>query len=120
MLESGVLGGGECRVAGLLHEADGLAGNIHVVADVGLVLRGNRLEHLVERHFVVQVFDQFAQRKNGVGLKLLGADVVGDLGAGVGAENAILVHMPVEDVAGLFGGGDEVLHLAGVTAWLRA
>ena len=105
--------GGEGRVVALLHQADGFAGHVHVVADVGLLLGRNRLELLVEGHFVVQILDQFAERQNRVRLQLLGADVVGDLGAGIGAENAGLVHVPVEDVPGLLGGGDEVLHIAG-------
>ncbi len=105
--------GGEGRIVVLLHQANGFAGHIHVVADVGLVLRGNRLEDLVESDFVVQVLDQFAQRQNRVRLHLLGADVVGHLGAGIGAEDAVLVHVPVQNVPGLLDGGDEVLHIAG-------
>ena len=69
---------------------------------------------------MVQVLDQFAQRQNGVRLNLLGADVVGDLGAGIGAENAVLVHVPVEDVPGLLGGGMKSCISLAVTAWLSA
>jgi hypothetical protein len=56
-------------------------------------LGGNRLELLVEGHFVVQVFYQLAQRKNRVRLNLLGADVVGDFGAGVGAQDTGFIDM---------------------------
>ena len=38
-----------------LHQTNGLAGNIHVVADVGLVLRRDGLEDLVESYFVVRM-----------------------------------------------------------------
>ena len=68
----------------LLHQTDGFAGDVHVVADVGLLVGGNRFEFLVESDFVAQVLDQFAQGEDGVGLQLLGADVIGDGGAGVG------------------------------------
>ena len=97
----------------LCHQPQRFAGHVHIVADVGLILRRNRLEVLVEGDFAVQVLDQFAQRQNGVRLQLLGADVVGDLGAGIGAETAVLVHMPVENAAGLLGGGDELLNIVG-------
>ena len=76
-----------------------------------MILRRNRLEDLVESNFVVQVLNQLSQRQNRVRLQLFGADVVGDLGAGIGAENAVLIHVPVEDVPGLLAGGDELLHI---------
>ena len=37
---------------------------------------------------MAEVLNQFAEGDHGVGLELLGADVVGDGGAGVGAEDA--------------------------------
>ena len=51
-------------------------------------LCGNGFEFLVESDFVAEVLDQFAEREHGIRLQLLGADVVGDSGAGVGAEHA--------------------------------
>ena len=60
--ESCVLVRGERqRLLVLLHQADGLAGHVHVVAYVGLLACRNRLELLVERHFVLQIFDKLAQ-----------------------------------------------------------
>ena len=111
----------KCRIASLLlHQPDGLAGHVHIVADVGLLVGGNGLVLLVEGDFVVQVLDQFAQRQHGVRLNLLGADVVGDLGAGICAQDAVLVHVLVEDLPGLFAGGDEDCISCAVTAWLSA
>ena len=70
---------------------------------------------------MAQVFDQFAQREDRIRLQLLGADVVGDRGARVGAEYAGLVHMCVEDLAGLSEAAMNCLDvIAGVTAWLSA
>ena len=60
-VEGGVFVGGECRVVVLLHQPDGFAGHVHVVADVGLLVGRNRLELLVERDFVVQILHQLAQ-----------------------------------------------------------
>ena len=96
-----------------LHEPDGLAGHIHVVAHVGLLVGGDGLEFLVECDFVAQILNQLAQRENRVGLELLGADVVGDRGARVGAKQAGLVHMRVEDLAGLLRRRDKLLHVRG-------
>ncbi len=72
----------------LLHQADGFAGDVHVVAHVGLLVCGDGFELLVERDFVAEVFDQFSQREDRVGLEFFGADVVGDGGARVCAEYA--------------------------------
>ena len=60
---------------------------------------------------MVQILDQLSKRQNRVRLELLGADVVGDLGAGILAENARLIDVPVENVAGLLAGGDKLLHI---------
>ena len=77
---------GEGRIVVFLHQANGFAGHVHIVADVCLVLRRDRFKYLVESDFVVQVFHQLAQRQYGVRLQLLGANVVGDLSAGIGAK----------------------------------
>ena len=46
--DGSVLGRGEGGVVVLLHEPDGLAGHVHVVAHVGLLVGGDGLELLVE------------------------------------------------------------------------
>jgi len=64
---------------------------------IGLVLRRNSLERLVEGHFAVHSPPPFSKRQNRLRPKLLGADVIGDLGASVGVENNALVGMTIQD-----------------------
>ncbi len=63
-LEAGVLRRREGRLLGFLHDANGFAGHVHVVAHVGLLIGGNSLQFLVKSDFVAGVFDQFAKRQN--------------------------------------------------------
>ncbi len=112
--------GSERWVVVLLHQADRFAGHVHVIADVGLLVGGNRFELLVESDFVAQILDQFAQRKHGVGLQLLGADVVGYGGASIGSENAGLVDVGVEDFPGLSEATTNCCTSVVETAWLSA
>ena len=60
---------------------------------------------------MIQVLHQFSERQHSVGLQLLGADIIGNLCASIGSQNALRVHMPVEDVPGLLRSGDEVLNI---------
>src|ERR1035437_2577570 len=97
-VKRGGLGGCKPGVVVLRHEPECLAGEVHVVADVGLVFRGNRFERFVEHHFAVYVLDQCLDGDNGGRLQLLGADVSGNFGAGIGTGDDGLVHVLVEDL----------------------
>ena len=110
--QGGVLGSGEGWVVVLLHQADGFAGDVHVVAHVGLLVCGDGFELLVECDFMAEVFNQFAQSEDRIGLELLGADVVGDRGARVCAEQAGLVYVGIKDFAGAVRRGNELLHIS--------
>ena len=98
VLQCGVLRRREGRIVALLHQADGFAGHVHVVAHVGLLLRRNRLEHFIQGYFVVQVLHQLSKRQDRRRLQFLGADIVRHLGAGIRTEDGVLVHMPVKNM----------------------
>ena len=88
--EDRILFGGKGGVVILLHQADGFAGHIHVVAHVRLLVRGNRLEFLIECHFVIQVLNQLTEGQDRIRLQLFAGNVTGDFGAGVGANIPVL------------------------------
>ena len=86
-----VLGGGESRVVTLLHQANGFADEIHVVAEVADLVVGDVLHLFVESGLVADVADQGAQGEHGVGREIFVADVIGDVvvrvaDGGVGAD----------------------------------
>ena len=85
-------------------------GQVHVVADVGLLLRRNGAERIVRGDFAVQFVHQLTQGQKSARLHLFGVDVVGDHGARIGIGCAGW-HVPVENLSRLHGSGDEALHL---------
>ena len=66
-----------------LHEANGFADQIHIVAEVAHAVVGDVLHLFVESGFVADVADQGAQGEHGVGREILGADVIGNVIVGV-------------------------------------
>ena len=74
-------------------------------------LAGTAVERLVEEDFVVDFLDHLAGSQHGVLVELFGADVVGEVGAGV-ADDGVGRDVVVEDLLGLLGDGGEGLDLA--------
>ena len=105
--------GGKTGIVVLLHQPDGFAGEVHVVADIGLILSWNRLEFLVKDHFAIHILNQAAEGKNGGRLQFLGTDIGGDLGARICARGAGGILVLGQDLPRLLRGGDELLHLHG-------
>ena len=94
-----------------MHQPQRFAHHVHVVADIGLILRRNSLEFLVARNFTIQIFDQFAHGQHCARLKLSGANVVGHFVARTFTEHALRIDMAIENPPGLLRRDDEVLHL---------
>jgi hypothetical protein len=94
---------------GLGHNAERLAGDIHVIANVGLLVGGNALITAVGADVAFEVADELAQGGHGGGLNFLGAEIVGEFGARVGTEDGLAVDVSIDDRYGALRGGDEVL-----------
>ncbi len=75
--EDGGFGGSESRVVTLLHQADGFADEIHIIAEVAHLVVGDVLHLFVKSGFVADVGDQGAQREHGVGGELFCREYIG-------------------------------------------
>src|SRR5580700_6889075 len=74
--EYGGLGSSKSGVMTSLHEPDGFADQIHVVAEVADLVVGDVLHLFVESGLVADIADQGAQREHGVRREILVAYVL--------------------------------------------
>lgn len=91
VVENFPIRGSDDGLLAFLHEAQGFAGDIHIVAEVAYAIVGNFCEFAEDSDFIADSRDQLAQGEHGVGSELPGTNVVGDFFAfvadnGVGAD----------------------------------
>src|SRR5208282_4661947 len=108
--EDGVIGVGKLRFAALLHEPNGFADQVHVIAEVADLVVRNVLHLFVESSFVADVIDHGAQGKHGVGREILVANVLRDVFVSV-ADRSVWADVFSKSVGGLLGNGDEILRV---------
>src|SRR6202030_1513010 len=83
IFQRGGISSRKIRCAAFLHDAQGFAGQVHVITKVAHLVVGLVLEILELSHFRADVVDQSAHGQHGVGLEFLGADKVRNVIAGI-------------------------------------